>query len=123
MNQTEQRHYAVIDAYARRVTLKQNNETIVESSNALILKEVGKSVYNPVLYFPKEDVKVELEQDKERESFCPIKGEATYWKLKGSSPDEYFAWSYEEALARTKKINGFIAFNTLEMTMISEPLP
>ena len=122
MNIQTERHYAVIDNYDRKLTLTFNNEIVVESTSALILKEVGKSVYNPVLYFPKSDVKLELELEEDRTSYCPIKGDATYWKLKDSNPEEYFAWSYEDALPKTKKIKAYIAFNTSQMTVISEPL-
>jgi hypothetical protein len=46
----EKRHYAVIDDYNRKLTLKYMNEVIAETTSALILKEVGKSVYDPVFY-------------------------------------------------------------------------
>ena len=123
MENKENRHYAVIDAYKRKLSLKYNGKIIVESEQALILKEVGKSVYDPVFYFPKEDVKVELEKEADRESFCPIKGDATYWNLKENpTKNDYFAWSYEKSLPQTKKIEGYIAFNLANITFISEPL-
>ncbi len=101
MEDTNKRHYAVIDAYTRKLTLKYNDEIIAESKNALILKEVGKSVYNPVFYFPKEDIKVELISEANRKSYCPIKGDASYWNFKENPTSDYLAWSYEKALART----------------------
>lgn len=122
MGNTENRHYATIDEYKRKLTLKYNNEIIVDSKRALILKEVAKSVYDPVFYFPKEDIKVELEREPQRNSFCPIKGEATYWNRKENPTEDYFAWSYEESLPRAKKIEGYIAFNPANITFISEPI-
>ena len=122
MENTENRHYAVIDEYKRKLTLKYNDEIVAESERALILKEVGKSVYDPVFYFSKEDIKVELDREPQRNSFCPIKGDATYWNLKENTADDYFAWSYEESLPMTKKIEGYIAFNPAKITFISEPI-
>ena len=123
MENSENRHYAVIDEYKRKLTLKYNDEIVAESERVLILKEVGKSVYDPVFYFPKEDIKVELERETQRKSFCPIKGDATYWNLKENHPtDDYFAWSYEESLPMTKKIEGYIAFNPANLTFISEAI-
>ena len=122
MEDTKKRHYAVIEAYPRKITLKYNNDTIVESKNVLILKEVGKSVYNPVFYFPKEDIKVELVSEPKRKSYCPIKGDASYWNFKEDPTSDYLAWSYEKALARTKKIEGYIAFNLDQISLISDPL-
>jgi uncharacterized protein (DUF427 family) len=122
MEDTLKRHYAAIDAYPRKLTLKYNNEIIAESQNALILKEVAKSVYNPVFYFPKEDIKADLVNETERKSYCPIKGDASYWNFKENPTSDYLAWSYENALPRTKKIEGYIAFNLDQITLISEPM-
>ena len=122
MDDTKNRHYAVIDEYNKKLTLKYKDEIVADSEHALILKKVGKSVYDPVFYFPKEDIKVELEREPQRKSFCPIKGDATYWNLKENPTDDYFAWSYEESLPKTKKIEGYIAFNQANIIFISEPI-
>lgn len=122
MKQTKNGHYAIVDPYRRKLTLKYQGQTIVESEKALILKEVGKSVYDPVFYFPKEDIRVALVEEAERKSFCPIKGDASYWNFKDNPGQDYLAWSYEEALPYTKKIKAYIAFNIQDMTLVSEPL-
>ena len=119
---TDQRHYAVIDPHNRKLTLQYKGETIVETTNAMILKEIGKSVYDPVFYVPKEDMKIKLELEPDRQSHCPIKGDATYWNVEGDYTDNYFAWSYEEVLPRAKKIKGHIAFNMEYITLVSEPV-
>lgn len=116
------RHYAVIDNYSRKLTLKLGNKILVESTNAIILKEVGKTVMNPVFYFPKEDIKLDLISDPSRSTYCPIKGDASYWNVAGGPTDNYFAWSYEEALPRTKKIKGYVAFNMDYLTLESAPV-
>ena len=118
----ENRHYAVIDPYPRKLTLKYKGEIIAETTEAMILKEVGKSVYDPGFYLPKEAIKIPLEKEVERQTHCPIKGDATYWNVKGDFTDNYFAWSYEDALPRARKINGYIAFNMQYISFISEPL-
>jgi uncharacterized protein (DUF427 family) len=118
----EKRHYAAIDNYNRKLTLKYLNEVIAETTSALILKEVGKSIYDPVFYLPKESVLIKLVSEPNRQSLCPIKGDASYWNVEGDFTDNYFAWSYENALPRTKKIKGYIAFNMEYITLISEPI-
>ncbi len=121
METTTPRHYAVIDVYERKLTLQFKGQTIASTTNALILKEVGKSVYNPVFYIPKEDVTVDLKPELDRSSHCPIKGDASYWNLENPT-SEYFAWSYEDPLPRSKKIKGYVAFNLNYLTLVSEPL-
>ena len=122
MENIEKRHYASIDPHRRKLTIKYKNEIVAVSEKALLLKEVGKSVYDPVFYFPKEDVKVDLINENDRSSFCPIKGAATYWALKDHPMEDYFAWSYEKAHPKSKKIEGYITFNLKDLEMISEPL-
>ena len=117
----EKRHYAVIDPFQRRITLSYKGNPIVITEKALILKEVGKTVYNPVFYIPKEDIIINLIAETFRESNCPIKGDATYWNIDVPTK-EYFAWSYEEPMPRTKKIKGYVAFNLNHLTFHSEPI-
>lgn len=111
-----------MDAYNRKLTLKYKGEIVVESSNAIILKEVGKSVYNPVFYFPKEDLKIDLTPESSRKSTCPIKGEASYWNFKENPTENYFAWSYEETHPISRKIKRYLAFNMDYLTLYSEPI-
>lgn len=117
----DDRHYAVIDTYDRKLTVLYEGKKIAETTDAFILKEVGQSVYNPVYYFPKESLTVELEAEPKRQSHCPIKGDASYWNLSESPTKDYFAWSYDNALPRAKKINGCIAFNPAYVSFLSEP--
>ena len=122
MDATEKRHYAVIDKLNRKLTVLYKGEKIAETTHALILKEVGKSVYDPVYYIPKEDITLDLEVYQDRVGYCPIKGKATNWMIPNQPPTTYFAWSYEDPLPRSKKIKGHIAFNKNLVTFISAPL-
>ena len=116
----EKRHYAVYDSYHRILTFKRGDEVVAKTTKAIIVKEVGKGVYDPVFYIPKEDVLINLEPE-DRTSTCPIKGIASYWMPKEPT-ENYFAWSYEDANPRAKKIKGHIAFNMDYLTLISEPV-
>lgn len=118
----EKRHFAVIDDYKRKLTILYGETVVAETTDAKILKESGKSLYNPVFYIPKEDVKIELVRDENTTGFCPIKGHAHRWHLKENSPGPYFGWSYEEPFPKSKKIAGHIAFNMQYVTLVSAPL-
>ena len=58
---------------------------------AIKLKEVGKKIYNPVLYFPRDAVDMEQFEISEKTSHCPLKGTATYYNahLKDQVLEEY----------------------------------
>lgn len=121
MENTEKRHYAVYDVYKRHLTIKLGKEVIANTTNAIIVKEVGKGVYDPVFYIPKEDVKIDLSLENGKSSVCPIKGTASYW-MPEKPTKNYFAWSYETPNPRAKKIAGYVAFNMEYVTLISEPI-
>lgn len=117
----EKRHYAVYDQYNRNLTIKWGEEIIAKTTQAVIVKEVGKGVYDPVFYIPKGDVLIDLHLEKGKKSTCPIKGEASYW-MPQKATTNYFAWSYETPNPRAKKIAGHIAFNMEFITFISAPI-
>src|SRR5262249_426104 len=57
-------------------------------------------------YIPREDVAVALEPSARR-SYCPYKGQASYWSLEGADD---IAWSYEDPLPELAVITGLVAF-------------
>jgi len=59
MESSDKRHYAVVDDYKRKLTITYQGEVIAETTDALILKEVATTVYNPVFYLPKESLKID----------------------------------------------------------------
>ncbi len=116
------RHYAVIDPHRGSVTVMFNDTPIAESKKTLMMKEVGRTIYDTVLYFPKEDVNMALLGEVQgKVTSCPIKGDATYWDPTDGKVADYFAWSYEEPHPKSKKIKGHIAFNPSHVTFILKP--
>jgi len=57
-------------------------------------------------YVPKEDVAVGL-RPSARRSYCPYKGQASYWSWDAA---EDIAWSYEDPLPELAVIKGLVAF-------------
>ena len=82
---------------------------IAQSARALVLREAG---YQPVMYFPREDVDMSALARSATSSWCPYKGEASYFSLSASDgaavPD--IAWSYETPAPAMAPIAGRIAF-------------
>ena len=81
-----------------------------ESENALELSEGG---YDPVIYFPREDVEMAFFDPSDKKTTCPHKGEASYYSLvakSGTIPD--IAWSYEDPTPDVARIKGYLAFYT-----------
>jgi uncharacterized protein (DUF427 family) len=88
---------------SRPVRIELDGEVLAETRNARVLFE---TLIHPRFYLPREDVHVPLEPSDTR-SFCPYKGEATYWSAAGHRD---IAWSYEAPLPDGPLVAGLVAF-------------
>ena len=85
-----------------------NGETIVDSRCAKLLHESG---HLPVYYFPEADVRMDLLEQTDRSTHCPLKGDAAYWSVRvGDRVAENAAWSYPEPIAGAPPLAGLLAF-------------
>lgn len=101
-------HGIEIEAARRRVRVMAGGVAIADSVNALLLRETG---YDPVFYFPREDVTGDVLGPTERTSYCPFKGEGSYWTLRAAGRRiENAAWSYETPYDEVEAIKGHLAF-------------
>ncbi len=81
---------------------------LADSKHALIVREAN---YPPVIYFPRDDVNMDLLQATDRSSYCPFKGDASYWSVAGGGePGENAAWSYPAPYDEMTALKGHIAF-------------
>jgi len=88
---------------SRPVRIELGGEVLAESTRARMLFETG---IHTRFYLPREDMRVELRPTATR-SYCPYKGEASYWS---AGTHEDIAWSYEAPLPDLAHIAGLVAF-------------
>jgi uncharacterized protein (DUF427 family) len=80
---------------------------IASSERAVLLFETG---LPPRFYLPREDVAAELIPSARR-TFCPYKGEASYFSVGlGGRVIENAAWSYERPFAEAHGVAGLVSF-------------
>src|SRR5882724_3696893 len=92
----------------RRVRVKFNGETIADSTNAHLLFETR---HLPVYYFPRADVRMDLLTATDHHTFCPYKGEASYWTIGvGNRAAENAIWGYPEPYDEVPQLKDFVAF-------------
>lgn len=92
----------------RRVTVRFNGEVVVDTERAL---EVRETKHDPLLYFPREDVRMERLERTGHHTFCPFKGEASYWNLTaGERREENAVWSYEDPFDEVAGLKDYVAF-------------
>jgi len=91
-----------------RVKVRFGGETIADSRRAL---ELSEETHAPVLYLPKDDVRMDLLVESDRMTHCPFKGDARYWSIRAGGREAKDAvWAYETPLASVAQIAGCVAF-------------
>lgn len=116
-------HYHIAEPYRYRVSVEINGAEVAASTDTIILKEVGKSLYNPSFYIPVKDVDLDLLSRVEGYStHCPIKGEASYWDYHSDGVTiEKAAWSYNNPLPYSDMISGHLGFDQQFVTIKISP--
>ncbi len=96
------------DPSPRRVRIKFNGETIVDSTRAMLMREGG---HVPIYYFPMEDVAMGFFTLTDHETHCGYKGNASYWTLKVKDRiEENVMWSYRNPYDEMPAIKDHVAF-------------
>ena len=116
-------HFMVLRSIDKRVKIRlPGGDLLAESDRAVRLMENGKTLYDPVVYLPKEDVKVKLVEE-DKQTRCPLKGTAAYFGLSdGQSSHESIAWSYPEPLDFAEPIRGLVAFYASKVIIEEHPI-
>lgn len=91
-------------------------EVLAESADAQALKEAS---YPEAIYFPRKDVNMDLLQASTHSTYCPYKGEASYFSVKTEKGEEDNAvWSYEQPYESVEPIRELLAFYPSKMDAI-----
>jgi uncharacterized protein (DUF427 family) len=101
-------HPITIERSTDHVVVRAGAAVIADSSAALVLRE---STYPPVYYVPLSDVDPAVLVDSETQTYCPYKGDASYYSVKG--PDGEVAdaiWTYLKPYPAVAEIGGHVAF-------------
>lgn len=88
--------------------------TVARTEHALALKEAH---YPPVYYLPRSAIVPAHFQRTAHSSFCPYKGQASYFSLvAGDSVSENAVWSYEQPYPAVAEIKEHVAFYSDRVT-------
>lgn len=91
-----------------RVVVTLAGKTVADTRRALTLKEAS---YPPVQYIPLVDVDPQLLEASDHKTWCPYKGEASYYSLPiGGSRSVNAIWSYREPHDAVAVIKDHVAF-------------
>ena len=103
------KHPITIEPTNGRVRVRVNGEIVADTDAALELRE---STYPAVQYIPIGDVVQDVLTRTNTSSYCPFKGEASYYSVttaSGETVDDVI-WTYEDPYPAVAAIAGHVAF-------------
>lgn len=111
-------HPITVKPTGSRVTVRVGGVTVAESDSALSLAE---ATYPVVQYIPLADVDQSLLRRTDSQTYCPYKGEASYYSLQtpDGTTETDLIWTYEHPYDAVAEIAGHVAFyaNRAEVTV------
>jgi uncharacterized protein (DUF427 family) len=101
-------HPITITPTPGNVTVTLEGQVIARSSDALTLQEAS---YPAVQYIPRKDVDLTQVTATDHTSYCPYKGQASYYSIAAGGQRSVNAiWSYEEPHDAMAAIKDYMAF-------------
>ena len=101
-------HPIAVTPTAGRVVVTLGGRVVADSTRALTVKEAS---YPAVQYIPREDADAALLQRSDHSSYCPYKGEASYFSLPvGGDRSVNAIWTYEQPYDAVAGIKDHLAF-------------
>jgi uncharacterized protein (DUF427 family) len=101
-----------------RVVVTVGGKVVADSANALTLREAS---YPPAHYIPRADVDFGLLERTEHSTYCPFKGDASYYSIRaGDGVAENAVWTYEAPHDAVAEIKDHVAFYPAKVDAIEE---
>ncbi|WP_329129798.1 DUF427 domain-containing protein [Streptomyces sp. NBC_01476] len=101
-------HPITVRPTAQRVVVRAGGRVIADSTRALTLQEAD---YPPVQYIPLEDIAAGVLSPTDSQTYCPYKGDASYYALTADAGRITDAvWTYEKPYPAVGEIAGHVAF-------------
>jgi uncharacterized protein (DUF427 family) len=112
-------HPITIQAHPSHVTVHAGPVLIAQTDKAIELLEAG---HPPVLYLPLDDLNKELIRFSEQHTYCPYKGEASYYDIVTGEGGtlEGAIWYYPHPYPAVDAIAGHIAFYDDRVTITDQ---
>ncbi len=101
-------HPITIEASAAHVVVSVAGRTVADTRQALTLREAA---YRDVFYVPRQDVDMSLLEHTDHSTYCPYKGDCSYYSIPvGGERSINAVWSYEAPYPAVAEIKDYIAF-------------
>jgi uncharacterized protein (DUF427 family) len=114
-------HPISIQRNPARVVVSVAGRVVADTGNALTLREAD---YLAVQYIPREDADFSQLERTDHATYCPYKGECSYYSVPaGGKKSVNAVWTYENPYPAVAQIKGHVAFYPDRVEEIAEQLP
>ena len=111
-------HPITISENPRRVVVRAGGRIVADSRAALTLREAS---YPPVQYIPRKDVDMSVLERTTHATWCPYKGDCSYFSIPiGGERSRNAVWTYEAPHAAVARIAQYLAFYPGRVDSIEE---
>jgi uncharacterized protein (DUF427 family) len=101
-------HPITVTPTREHITVTVAGQRIADTRAALVLKEAN---YPAVYYIPRNDADMTKLQRTARETYCPYKGDCSYYSVPaGGERSANAVWTYEQPYAAVSGIKDYLAF-------------
>ncbi len=111
-------HPITIEPNAHRIVVRLGDTVIADTTRALTLREAS---YPAVQYIPRGDVDMSLLERTAHSTYCPFKGDASYFSIpSGGERSANAIWTYEAPFEAVAQIKDHLAFYPDRIDAIEE---
>jgi uncharacterized protein (DUF427 family) len=110
-------HPITVEPAGSRVVVTAGGKTVADTRAALTLREAS---YPAVYYIPREDADQSLLERTDHYSYCPYKGQASYFSITVGDKGTNAIWTYEDPYEAVAPIKGHLAFYPDRVDSIEE---
>jgi len=111
-------HPIAIARHPSRVIVRVGGRVVADTREALSLREAS---YPAVQYIPRKDVDMTLLQRSDHATYCPYKGDCSYYSIPaGGERSTNAVWTYEEPYDAVLAIKDHLAFYPQRVDAIEE---
>jgi uncharacterized protein (DUF427 family) len=113
-------HPITIEKNPARIVVSIAGRVLADTQNALTLHETN---YPPVQYIPLDDVDTSLLQATDHTTYCPYKGDCSYYSIPaGEEKSVNAVWTYKAPYLAVAEIIDHVAFYPDRVDAIDEEL-
>lgn len=111
-------HPITIERNPDRIIITFARQIIADTKDGLILKEAD---YPPVHYIPLKDVNVPLLKRTDHTTYCPYKGDCSYYTIVVGKDGENAVWQYDKPYEAVAAIKDHVAFYPDRVEITNQP--